>query len=133
MARYILIEVDDNEAAGDFIYALQNYPDGIFFHKKLLGGNVDHDEYKVEQLGSARVRGLMGKPSQFCECVNPGDKQVLGKKFGWYVHAECAKPLRGHAQHPRNLLDPEGMPSRERMFYLGIWEGVDKRPELKRP
>ena len=117
MARYILIEVDDNETAGDLVAALQADGEMHFYHK------LDGDEYKVKSV-AAKVVGLFAKPTKFCTCPNPGDRSVKGAKFGWWVHADCGKPKAGGNQHPRNLLEPEGYkpPAHERWGYLGIWE-----------
>jgi ribosomal protein L37AE/L43A len=120
VARYILVEVDDNETAGDLVAALDG-SDRVFFYKSPPLGSGG--EFTIQTL-TAKVVGLFAKPVKFCECPNPGDKQVRGAKFGWWVHAACGKPMKGHCQHPNNLLEPEGYkpPRDERWGYLGIWE-----------
>lgn len=122
MARYLLIEVDDNEMAGDLVAAIQDNPQGVFFYKKKDSLPDDKESYQVVELEGARVRALFGKPVNFCECP-PSDRSLRGQKFGWYVCADCGKAKKGACQHPRNLLDPIDMPIRDRDLYLGIWEG----------
>src|SRR3954452_19124131 len=104
MARYILLEVDDNAMAGDLVAALQDNPQGVFFYKHMASGD---EEYVVTALEGARVRGLMAKPVKFCEC-KPVGPVVMGAKLGWIVCTKCGKPYEGACQHPRNLLAPEG-------------------------
>jgi hypothetical protein len=125
MARYILVEVNDNETAGDLVAALQIDGEMHFYHK--LQATPEDREYTVKSV-AAKVVGLFAKPVKFCDCPNPGDKQVRGAKFGWWVHAVCGKPMKGHCQHPRNLIEPDGYkpPREERWGYLGIWERGDE-------
>jgi hypothetical protein len=116
VARYVLVEVEDNETAGDLVAALQADGEVHFYHKLTDG------EYKVKSV-AAKVIGLFAKPTKFCDCPNPGDKSVRGAKFGWWVHVACGKPKAGHCQHPRNMLIDEPEDPKNRWGYLGIWEG----------
>jgi hypothetical protein len=118
MARYILLEVDDNEAAGDLVAALQRGPGNVFLYKK----PDDSGEFRVAEF-AAKVRALFAKPTKFCDCVKADDNSVKGAKLGWWVHRKCGKPKHGVCQHPRNLLLPEGPTDpKNRDLYLGIWE-----------
>lgn len=118
MARYVLVEFEENDDAEKFVEAINNGK--VFYttpHRKLEG------EFSVVQPnGDTTVRALFAKPTQFCQCSNPGDRSVRGAKFGWYVHAACGKPKQSSWQHPRNLLDPPDLPTRQRSCYLGIVE-----------
>jgi hypothetical protein len=123
MARYLVIEIEDNEVAGDLA---QSIVDGgeIFFYRR--AGN----EYTVGTT-PAKVRGIFGKPSTFCECVTPAP-QVKGGKLGWFVCPTCKRARRGW-QYPNNLLQAP-QPSRieycrKQMERLGFIEGLDKNPE----
>jgi len=118
VARYILVEVDDNETAGDFVAVVQR-EGNVFYYTPANG----QGESQIKTF-TAKVVGLFAKPIKFCECPKPGDRQVRGAKFGWWVHAECGKPMKGHCQHPRNLLEPDDFKPKpdERWGYLGIWE-----------
>lgn len=126
MARYVLVEFDDNDGADNFVKLIQQ------------GEGVMDGEQKTSGI---RIRGVFFKPTQFCSCSSPGDTSVLGAKYGLRIHKECGKPKPGICQHPRNLLDPKEMPVKFRMEYLGIWEpsergGIawergDSRPKYK--
>lgn len=116
MARYILIEVDDNEVAGDLVKALQSEGEMHFYHK-LPGTELDYQVKAVK----AKVRALFAKPVNFCECP-PSANAVRGKTFGWHVCPTCGKAKKGECQHPRNLLDSPDARLTDRDLYLGIWE-----------
>lgn len=85
MARYVLIEVDDNEAANRLMT-------------------------KLSQLKGMRIAGLFGVPQQYCECPKDEgyhqDKMVVrGSKLGWWVHRTCRRARRGTHQL-QNLISP---------------------------
>jgi ribosomal protein L37AE/L43A len=112
VARYVLLEFDDNEEARQIVEALQ-----------------DSGTMYVDELGMyvhAKVKGYFFKPTQFCECVPLEDKSVRGAKFGLWICIRCHKPKKGYWQHPKNLIEPEGLHSRDRALYLGVVEGMDK-------
>lgn len=80
MARYVLVEVDENDRADRLIE-------------------------KLEAVPGLRVVGLFGKPTQFCECEGPWEQSKRGKKYGWYVCPACGFPRKyGPHQRPKNLL-----------------------------
>lgn len=118
MARYVLVEFDDNTVAEEFVESL-----------KINGGTyyrgADEHMHDVDP-EKARVRAFFAKPTQFCDCKPPSDRQPLSKNYQWRVCPKCNKPIRGQWQHPRNLLDPLGIDPRERYLYLGIIEGRAK-------
>lgn len=98
MARYLLVEVDENERAARL-------------REKLDG---------VEGLV---VIGVFGKPTKFCECEVDSGRSILGKKFGWWVCPTCRHP-KFDALHNcvKNLLDMPDLPTEFRTVYLGIRE-----------
>lgn len=114
MARYVLLEVADNQEAEEVVKAV-----GVMGAIFVMGAD---GHFKNLDPKAVTVRGLFAKPTTFCECPNPGDKSNRGKKYGWWVHVSCGKPKKGHWQHPRNLLDPPDMSPKERSLYLGVAE-----------
>lgn len=93
MARYILISFEDNNEAEDFVNSALDK--GIL----VVGGRTGTSQWRVYP----DVWGMYFKPTQFCECPQPGPKQSRGARYGLWIDA-CGKPIRGHTQHPRNLL-----------------------------
>lgn len=132
MARYILIEVDDNEAAGDLVAAIERGESNLFFYKQQVPLNNGDDAYVVVPLTSARVRALFGRPTNFCEC-KPIGEVVVGKKFGWQVCTKCGKAVSGLCHIPRNLLAPPEQTPAQRPLYLGIWEPAKPAPTYGTP
>lgn len=84
MARYVLLEFDDNASAKRFVQ----------------GVNEDYaavlPDYKTR-----RCIAVWAKPTLFCECtrgvkgMNPFRR---GVKSGWWVHAPCGRPTRAWAK-----------------------------------
>lgn len=118
MARYILLEVDDNGEADELVKAV-GVAGAVFFM-----GEDGH--FKNADPSNVSVRAVFGKPTKFCDCT-PNSQQARGKKWGWMVHTKCGKPILNRWQHPRNLLseDDESVAGR-RDIYLGV---VEPRPE----
>lgn len=83
MPRFVVVRIDDNEVADAFI---------------------------SEPMEGISFVGMFGIPTKFCECehslIKPR-KILRGSKMGWWVHKDCAKPVKDSYQHPRNLLDPD--------------------------
>lgn len=105
MARYVLIEFDDNNDAETFVKAVEEVQ-GILVttqHPKIP------DQYGVVKPShDYRIRGLYAKPTRFCECSDVlFNERRKGAKLGWYVHPTCGRPVRGSWQWPRNLLLPQ--------------------------
>lgn len=87
MARYLLIEVDNNDAADNF-------------------------RARVEQFDPARgirIAGMFGVPTQWCTCHPTEDYHkneiVRGKKLGWWVHRICRRARPG-THNLENLIKP---------------------------
>jgi hypothetical protein len=115
MARYVLLEFDDNAEADNFVNMLN-------------GGDFDGHPAEVMPGGTVRVRGVYFKPTLFCECPNPGDRSARGEKWGLWIHRDCGKPKRGNVQHPRNLTFTEAewqarTPRAKTDLYIGVREG----------
>jgi len=106
MARYVLIEFEDNEAAEGF-------------YETILSGQ-DTSGAKM------RVAGVYMKPTQYCECSNPSEKSVRGSKWGLWVHKDCGKPKKGMWQSPRNLLVDGEKPAKRNMMF----QVVEPRQEI---
>jgi hypothetical protein len=98
VAKYVLLAFDNDEEADAFSGML------------------------TTEGASMTVRGVFKKPTQFCACTDYNGKSVRGKKWGWWVHIKCGKPVEGHFHAPRNLLDEEDMPSKDRNVFLNIKE-----------
>lgn len=109
MARYVLIEFDDDAQANRLVEKL------------------------VEDEAAGRGRravGLFFKPTRFCECelelsrINqrPIKNMVRGKKFGVMVHRDCRRPMPGY-QHPDNLLFPKTSGNQYETTWLSTDEG----------
>lgn len=109
MARYVVMEFDDNAQAEAFVAKINSDPTRKF-----------------------RVRWLFAQPRKFCECPagatsRDGKAIVKGEKLGWWVHNECGRPITGNYQSPYNLLDPDlaiKLPSQKTSGWMfGSWLG----------
>ena len=103
MARYIVIEVESNQAAGELIQSLNDKtPDA------LRAGEL------------MRVVGVFVRPGSTCECpdwqtVNYRDPTkakndagvTRGPKFGWWVCSRCNKPRKAGHQLVNQVLPSE--------------------------
>lgn len=83
MARYVLVEFDDDAAARKFV--------------EKVNGNYGLPEGERK----FRVRAVWGKPTKFCDCI--GARKGLmgfrrGEKSGWWLHTECGRPTRQWAK-----------------------------------
>lgn len=92
MARYVVVEFDDNAAAEEFI-------------QQVAEGN--QKARKMNLPWTKRIAGVFVKPGRTCTCwnkerINYGDKNeqhgiARGEKFGWWVCTNCNKPrAAGH-------------------------------------
>lgn len=133
MARYILLEFDDNGDADDFVASIQR--GGAFYGAPAKEDMDDGTQvvrvgdivYKDVDPNKIRTKALFAKPTNFCQCQPRPENHVKGAKLGWYVCRKCAKAVAGVFQYPRNLLDPPDMPTRARELHLGVWEGADRK------
>lgn len=103
MARYLLVQVDDNDRA-----------------EKL--------RQKLDPVAGIRVVGMFARPTKFCDCktesaIGINARSVQGAKYGWRLHEECRRPKRLFHQL-KNLLDPEdlNMAIQYRDLFLNIRE-----------
>jgi hypothetical protein len=106
MARYILIEVDNNATA------------------ERLRAQIDN----AGEAKGMRVVGMFAKTSKLCSCpkqvesLYTRDKKVdvRGAKFGWWLCCDCHLPKNGAGQTLRNLLDAVGTPTKYRDLWLSV-------------
>ena len=85
MAKYVVIEFDNDEDADAYINEIKDAEESI------MGMLSSH--YGAPQL--ARIVGLYKKPTIFCECQGsrkPPMGWTRGKKYGWWICTECGKP-----------------------------------------
>lgn len=105
MARYLLVEIDENSRADKLMDKLDGVP-GI------------------------RLIALWFKPTTFCECEGPWENSIRGKKFGIYLCPECKLPRAGGPhQRPLNLLEP-GVPETMQNVFLSIREPYQTPQEM---
>jgi hypothetical protein len=98
MARYVLVEVDENDRA-------------------------DRLREKLDGVPGLRVIAMFGKPTKFCECDPMSDRSKRGKTYGWWCCPNCSMPKTDAMQSGlTNLLDQPGLPSQYRMVSLNIRE-----------
>jgi hypothetical protein len=98
MARYLLVQVDDNDRAE----ALR---------------------LKLDAVHGIKTIAVFGKPTQFCECEVPAKRTIRGKKYGWWCCPKCSKPKADAIQPTmRNILDRPDMPAQYTMVMLHIRE-----------
>jgi len=114
MARYLLIEISDNDDADAFVEALR--VQNILFGKK---SQAEEGELSWNHLEGAKPSAMWGKPTLFCECPDSVGSAKTAK-MGWYVHPACARPRKGQHQTPKDLLHPELEPQ-QRPFYLHFY------------
>ncbi len=98
MARYVLVEVDNNATAERLCAQINN----------------------AGEAKGMRVIALFSKATQMCDCVVPVDHSVLGSKLGWRLCPQCRKPKSGHGQTLWNMLDDPGTPSKYKNLCLVV-------------
>lgn len=83
MAKYVLVEFDDDATADEFIKRI----------------------HRASKVKAFRLKGIFKKPTAFCACgpLNSTALLARGPKTGWFIHVDCGLP-RGRSQAPRNLL-----------------------------
>lgn len=110
MARYILVEVDDNATANR------------------LRAQID----KAGEAKGMRVVGMFRKATQMCECPIRSEKSVLGSRFMWWLCPQCLKPKSGSHQTLRNMLDWDRLPRGIRHYTImlsvrWVWDKTTER------
>lgn len=96
MARYVLIEVDENATAERLCAQITNAGKPM------------------------RVVGIFSKPTKLCDCAVQSDTSVLGTRLGWRLCPECRRPKSGGSQTLWNMLDDEGTPSKYKELHIGV-------------
>lgn len=85
MARIVVLEFDNDEAATRFVDHMNN---------KAGAGAINQ---AAVAMAHSDVVGVYGKPTQFCTCEAP--PMVRGawgrsRKYNWWVHLACRKPTK---------------------------------------
>jgi hypothetical protein len=113
MARFVVVEIPDNDEAEAFISAIKN---SAVIYGRPVGDEVQYGPQQSEW----RVPQVYAVPTLFCECdkTYPEGKS---QKFGWYVCTGpgCSRPRKGSMQHPYNLVE-KNVPVTERVYYMGF-------------
>lgn len=98
MARYLLVQVDENDKA-------------------------DRLREKLDAVHGLTVVGMFAKPTMFCECEVKSDYSVRGKAKGWWVCPECRKPKEDALQSALpNLMEGVDTPAKFQNSFLTIRE-----------
>jgi hypothetical protein len=119
MARFVVVEIPDNDEADAFVKAIEQ---GTLFFGVSIDSQDNGDgtgEYGYKGLTHAKVPQVYAVPTIFCECPDYKGQSVRSSKYGWWVHVKCAKPRAGALQHPYNLLE-RNVDARERVYYMGF-------------
>lgn len=103
MAKYLLVEVDDDRKA-------------LALTKKLAG---------VE---GVTVVGRFSMATQLCECephtyqrtIGNALVTVRGAKKGWMICPACARPRNGNSQILWNEMDAAELPTKFREIHIGV-------------
>lgn len=107
MARYLLIEFDENDSADR------------------MRAQINAAEANGK---SFRVIGMFSKPGRLCDCLTDSGKSVRGAKFGWWLCAECRRPKSGSPQTLRNMIDDPETPAKYLELFLSLrWFNRDGR------
>jgi hypothetical protein len=113
MARFVVVEIPDNDEADAFISAIKNGA-VIYGRRPDAEGEVRYAEQETEW----RVTQVYAVPTMLCECPTT-HPEGRSQKYGWYVCTKCSKPRGGSMQHPFNLLERDVDP-RHRVYYMGF-------------
>ena len=120
--RFVMVEIPDNVEADAFVAAVQN---GEVLYA-VPAGEIEVDGRMVNEVAwkSAedwKVPGIWGVPTLMCDCKDSGDKSARSAKYGWFVHAKCAKPRPTATQYPYNLLEEAAhLGIKHRVYSLGF-------------
>lgn len=107
MARVVLLEFEDDGAAERFVDHMSNRNGAGALNQASIA------------IAYSSVTHVFAKPVNFCKCNLPNKTPKgtfgKGKKFGWWVHKKCGRPLerpwgtetglRTLLYYGRNLLD----------------------------
>lgn len=100
MARYIVLEVDDDKVAEALVKKLA----------PLVSKGV-------------RLAGLFARPTRWCKCPHPSgyhaNQVAQGSKYGWWVCLTCKRPRMG-SHNTRNLVDMAELPLPEAEYAFRV-------------
>jgi hypothetical protein len=123
MARFIMIQIDDNAAADRFVEAVEKGT--VLYDPDKIGESPSELGYELE----AKVKAVFGVPTMFCECPDYRGVSAPSKTYRWMVHAKCGKPARGAYINPLDLTRKDWKAS-EQPFFLSM--RADQRGYLYR-
>lgn len=89
MAKYVILAFDDDDEADKFVEETQRRQGVI--------NDMDCPCYPDDKaLIKADVRAVFRKPTKFCDCKTVKHRGFSrGRKYGWWVCAQCGKPTVG--------------------------------------
>lgn len=94
MARYVLLEIEDNKATDEFVQA---FNDGKIYVSVPAAEEGHYNVLGITELTDKKFRavGVYMKPTLACDCGGkPGGVRGMftrGISYGIYVHSACAK------------------------------------------
>lgn len=90
MAKYVLLQFNDDAQADRLIAALQEWPEAID-----VSGEITATEPEWYRVVGVQLRGIFKLPTKFCECTNLKRRGFTrGKKYGWWVCDQCRRPTK---------------------------------------
>lgn len=128
--RFVVVEIPDNEEAEAFVEAV-NAGRMIFGIPRTVEG--DTVEINYVGLTDAKVPQMYAVPTMFCDCPDYAGKSGRSAKYGWYVHAKCARPRPTNYIHPYNLIEGANTDPRDRIYTMSFranrkpWRNEDER------
>jgi hypothetical protein len=125
--RFVVVEIPDNAEADAFVEAVKTgqviyaVPAG---QEEVDGRMVDTVAWK-DIPDTWKVPQVYAVPTMFCECPDYKGISVKSSKYGWFVHAKCARPRPSALQHPFNLVEMgqnggQWVDGRDRRYYMGF-------------
>lgn len=93
MAKYVLLAFDNDDEADKFVEETQA-------QRAVWITSTDVPDRDTDCNGmlelACDVRGVYRKPTKFCSCTSLKHRGFSrGKKYGWWVCAQCGKPTIG--------------------------------------
>jgi hypothetical protein len=132
VARFVVVEIPDNEEADAFMKAVQagevlfGVPAGT---TEVDGRQVEEIKWRgINESGEWKVPQVYAVPTKFCECPDYEGVSARSQKYGWWVHRKCSKPRGTALQHPYTLLEL-GVDPRHLRYYMGF--RADRQPWQK--
>jgi len=129
--RFVVVEIPDNDEAEAFVEAIKR---GDVMYTVPVEPLVEGTkEFRVQTGEGWKVPQMYAVPTKFCDCPDYAGKSARSAKYGWYVHAKCAKPRPTNYIHPYNLIEGAGTDPRDRIYTMSFranrkpWRHEDER------